>query len=82
MANNTGKKFGGRQVGSTNKLTAEIRTLLKNVVHQEIELLSDHLSKLEISSRIDILIKLLPYTVPKVELINYEADEPTIWDNM
>ena len=82
MSNNTGKKFGGRKSGTANKLTLELRTLLKNVVHQELELLSDHLSKLDVAERLDLLIKLLHFTVPKVEQINYQEDEPTFWDNM
>ena len=82
MSNNTGKKFGGRKPGTANKLTLELRTLLKNVVHQELELLSDHLNKLDVPERLDLLIKLLHFTVPKVEQINYQEDEPTFWDNM
>ena len=82
MSNNTGKKFGGRKSGTSNKLTLELRTLLKNVVHKELELLSDHLSKLDERERLDMLIKLLQFTVPKVESINYQEDEPTFWDNM
>jgi hypothetical protein len=82
MSNNTGKKFGGRKPGTANKLTLELRTLLKNVVHQELELLSDHLTKLDVAERLDLLIKLLHFTVPKVEQINYQEDEPTFWDNM
>lgn len=82
MSNNTGKKFGGRKPGTANKLTLELRTLLKNVVHQELELLSDHLSKLDVPERLELLIKLLHFTVPKVEQINYQEDEPTFWDNM
>ena len=82
MSNNTGKKFGGHKPGTANKLTLELRTLLKNVVHQELELLSDHLTKLDVAERLDLLIKLLHFTVPKVEQINYQEDEPTFWDNM
>ena len=82
MSNNTGKKFGGRKSGTSNKLTLELRTLLKYVVHKELELLSDHLSKLDERERLDMLIKLLQFTVPKVEAINYQEDEPTFWDNM
>ena len=82
MSNNTGKKFGGRKPGTANKLTLELRTLLKNVVHQELELLSDHLSKLDVPERLELLIKLLHFTVPKVEQINYQEDEPTFWDKM
>jgi hypothetical protein len=82
MSNNTGKKFGGRKSGTSNKLTLELRTLLKNVVHKELELLSDHLSKLDERERLDMLIKLLQFTVPKVESINFQEGEPTFWDNM
>ena len=82
MSNNTGKKFGGSKHGTANKLTLELRTLLKNVVHQELELLSDHLNKLDVPERLDLLIKLLHFTVPKVEPINYQEDEPTFWDKM
>jgi len=49
MANNTGKKYGGREAGTPNKLTKELRAVLKNIMHQEIELLPEHLSKLEIN---------------------------------
>jgi hypothetical protein len=30
MANITGKKYGGRQKGTPNKLTKELRSILKN----------------------------------------------------
>ena len=57
MANNTGKKFGGRVAGTPNKLTKEIRAALKNILHQEIELLSEHFQKLEIKDRFELLVK-------------------------
>lgn len=34
MANNTGKKYGGRQKGTPNKLTKEIRTVLKDLIFE------------------------------------------------
>jgi len=33
MANNTGKKYGGREAGTPNRLTKELRATLKNVLH-------------------------------------------------
>jgi hypothetical protein len=39
MANNTGKKFGRRKKGTPNKLTKELRTLLKDFVFNELETL-------------------------------------------
>lgn len=32
MANNTAKKYGGRQKGTPNKLTKEIRIVLKDLI--------------------------------------------------
>ena len=75
MANNTGKKYGGREVGTPNKLTKELRAALKNILHQEIELLPDHFDKLEPKDRLELLVKLLPYALPKVESESYEISE-------
>jgi hypothetical protein len=82
MANNTGKKYGGREAGTPNKLTKELRAVLKNIMHQEIELLPEHLSKLEIKERLELLVKLLPFAMPKVEAVNYQENEPTLWDEL
>ena len=37
MANTTGKKFGGREKGTPNRLTKELRPVLKDLVSQELE---------------------------------------------
>ena len=37
MANTTGKKFGGRQKGTPNRLTKELRAVLKDLIHEELE---------------------------------------------
>ena len=37
MANTTGKKFGGREKGTPNRLTKELRSILKDIVYQELE---------------------------------------------
>ena len=79
MANNTGKKYGGREAGTPNRLTREIRTALKNILHQEIELLPEHFDRLEPKDRLEILVKLLPYALPKVEAVNYSENEPMDW---
>lgn len=68
MANTTGKKFGGRQKGTPNKVnstTAETKQLLQNVVTKQIEKLETTLSKLEPVDRVNALSKLLPYILPK-----------------
>ena len=79
--NTTGKKYGGRQAGTPNRLTKELRAALKNILHQEIELLPDHFNKLEPKDRLELLVKLLPFALPKVEPESYEIGEGGIADS-
>jgi hypothetical protein len=65
MANTTGKKYGGRELGTPNKLTKELKQAINNVIYQEMELITDHLNKIEPKERLDLLVKLLPYVIPK-----------------
>jgi hypothetical protein len=76
-----GIKTGGRQAGTPNKLTKELRAALKNILHQEIELLPDHFKSLEPKDRLEILVKLLPYALPKVEAENYSVGEGGLADS-
>ena len=74
-----GIKTGGRVAGTPNRLTKELRKVLKDLLYQELETLSSHLDSLEPKERLEIIIKLLPYAVPKVESVNYQENEPTDW---
>ena len=79
MTNNTGKKFGGREKGTPNVLTKEVRAVLKAVVFEEVALIQDHLKELDPKIRLQILIKLLPYVCPKLESVQYDLGEPVEW---
>ena len=81
MANTTGKKFGGRKKGTPNRLTKETRILLKNIVYSEIENIETLLSDLETEKRLEYMIKLLPYVLPKVNNTNYSIHEPLDWNS-
>ena len=61
MANITGIKHGGRQKGTPNRLTREVRDILKDAVYQELSLVQENLCKLDPKDRIDLLIKLIPF---------------------
>lgn len=74
MANITGKKYGGRKKGTPNKLTKETKELLKNIVHNELELIPNSLNNLDTLDRLEILIKLLPYVIPKIEVKNNQIN--------
>lgn len=73
--NTTGKKYGGREKGTPNKLTSELRNILKEIISTEIEALPEALKGLEAKERLEIIIKLLPYVLPKeIEQLGFEQD--------
>jgi hypothetical protein len=76
MANYTGTKHEGRVSGTPNKLTLELRTALKDILFSELENLPEQLAKLDAKTRLEIVIKLLPYVAPKLETISYSVGEP------
>ena len=43
MANTTGVKYGGRQKGTPNRMTKELRSVLKDMLYQELEQIQTHL---------------------------------------
>jgi hypothetical protein len=71
-----GEKTGGRTQGTPNKLTKELRTVLKDLIFVELEKLPAELEKLEGKERIELLIKLLPFAMPKLDAISFEVGEP------
>jgi len=75
-----GYKTGGREQGTPNKLTKELRTILKNILAKELETLPEHLEKLETKDRLELVIKLIPYVLPKVEPVSIDEGEPISWE--
>lgn len=61
-----GIKTGGRTEGTPNRLTNEIREVLKSIIEKELEHLPNQLEKLEPKERLEIMVKLLPYIIPKL----------------
>ena len=70
-----GTKTGGRQAGTPNKITTELREALKGIVANELDTLSDSLAQLPAKERLDVLIKLMPYCMPKIETIGGSYDD-------
>ena len=75
MANTTGQKHGGRKKGTPNRLTRELRTILKDVLYQEMEHLEERLNDLDPKDRMQIVLKLMPYVFPKVMDVQSTKDE-------
>ena len=59
-------------------LTGNIRDTLKEMMQKEIESLPDTLKELEPVQRLNILCKLIPYVLPKVESVTHTLGEPKL----
>jgi hypothetical protein len=70
-----GKKTGGRVAGTPNRLTKELRTVLRDMIADELDALPQTLEGLP-KERLDLVIKLLPFCLPKVQAVNGNYDSP------
>ena len=64
-----GRKTGGRTAGTPNKITIELRKTLKGIISKELETLPQTMAELTAKERIELLIKLMPFALPKVDSI-------------
>ena len=79
MANTTGNKYGGRQKGTPNRMTKELRVLLKDILYQELEQVQERLELLKPKERVELLIKLMSYMLPITTSISHAINEPLDW---
>ena len=75
----TGRKTGGREKGTPNRVTKELRSLLKDILYNELESIEGRLEELTPKERIEILIKLMPYAFPKLEKVHPITNEHMDW---
>lgn len=72
----TKTKFGGRPPGAKNKISEAMRQTLSDVLQFEIDGLKARFDGLFDNQRIELLIKLLPFVVPKLATeININGQE-------
>lgn len=62
------------------KTTKQLRSVLKNCIHDEFENLPELLKELKPKERAELLVKLLPYALPKNKTVLSSYGEPTSWD--
>lgn len=70
------KGNAGRPKGAVNKLTKELRAELKDLVFSELEYLSEILPKSPPHIRLEVLLKLIPYVIPKPKPVEAHEGEP------
>jgi hypothetical protein len=78
-----GKKTGGRSAGTPNKVTSELRKTLKQIIAAELDVLPETLGELPARERLELLIKLMPFCLPKVNTIGstYDRDWTSVGED-
>lgn len=61
----TGFKSGGRQKGSTNKVTVPLKESIVNFIEEDFEAVRDIIRKMEPRDRATFYIKLMEFVMPK-----------------
>jgi len=59
------QKYGGRQKNTPNKLTSELRNLVKIIVSNQLENVESDLKKIKPHQRLELIIKLMNFIIPK-----------------
>jgi len=67
------KKIGGRKMGEANKITNEFRSALRAFLRNEILDLPNTFSSIKSPERrLELILKLLPFVLPKAQEITLE----------
>lgn len=61
-------------------LVNDLRRSLKTMMQKEIEKLPEYLEKLEPHERINLVMKLIPFIIPKVQPVHPKEGEPLSFD--
>jgi len=74
MSNTTGSKFGGRTVGTPNKLTKEVKETLQDITDEVVN--SIEIQKLNTNQKLKFLQISLQYLLPRLKHTYNEIEEP------
>ncbi|MDO9154162.1 MAG: hypothetical protein Q7U47_10785 [Paludibacter sp.] len=69
-----------KTIEQTPTLTKDLRANLKSIVETELNQLPETLAALPPDKRLEVLLKLLPFILPKVESVGMTKGEPTSWE--
>lgn len=68
-----GLKTGGRQKGTSNKLSGTVKEMITQFATDELQHLPSLLNQLQAKERAELLVKLIPFILPKA--INQNEEE-------
>lgn len=70
-----GVKTGGRVAGSQNKATADLRNVVRKIIEDNMGQLQADIASLPPKDRVVIMEKLLQYTIPKIQAVEFDASK-------
>lgn len=70
------EKTGGRLKGSLNKSTTELKLFLKEIIEKELDKFEEMFDSLPAKERMEVVIKILPYVIPKTSELSITDNEP------
>lgn len=62
-----GQKTGGRQKGTPNRLSGTVKEMIRQLLQDELQKMPSVLNQLPPKERVESIIKLLPYLLPKAD---------------
>ena len=74
-------KYGGRKIGTPNKVSQELKEVLSEYSLSEFQFLIENIESLSLANRVLLFTKILPYVLPKqleVEAHQKETSVPII----
>lgn len=77
-----GQKTGGRTSGTPNKVTGDLREVLKDVMENEIRHLPERLDAMDDKDRVQVVVRLLPFILPKSVWLwsqDHKFDDLPLW---
>lgn len=75
MANTTGKKFGGRKKGTPNKVNKKAREVIGDKIEDYLNnSLDADLSSLEAKERLQIVVKLMEFSLPRLKAVEMKQE--------
>ena len=74
-------KTGGRERGTPNKLTGDLRTKIIDIIDNQVDNIENDLNSLEPLQRLQIVEKLLKYALPTLQAQSLDVDFSTLSEN-
>ncbi len=74
------QKFGGRKKGTPNKDTKELREKISDLIDNNFKNIQSDIDNLESKERLDFLVKLFEYSLPKLNRTEIKTDTGNIYD--